>query len=174
MRFSLWRLFGRTGKPRILIYTRDREDLRRFDRAVRRVHDELAPMFGGRPGVAQVVVKSTIHRLAAGEFRWLLGTDDREGPPAHTIWLAFRPDGKYIGPEGVAAILADALLALAEREGEVTPVVGQPVAAPVLKDKDSAGLPPRLPTAAKKEADGMLVEFRPSPIGHDALTPTGA
>jgi hypothetical protein len=174
MRFSLSRLFGRTEQPHILVYTKDQEDLRRYERVVRRVHDELAPMFGNRPGVAEVVVKSTIHRPVDGEFRWLVATEEGEGPPAHTVWLAFRPDGKYIGPEGVAAILADALLTLAEREGVMTRLVGQPVAALVLKDKDSAGVAPRPRTAAKKEADGTLVEFRPSPIGHDALTPNGA
>jgi hypothetical protein len=120
--------------------------------------------------VAKVVVKSTIHRPAEGEFRWLLATGERDGPTAHTIWLAFRPGGKYIGPEGVAAILADVLVALAEREGNMIPIVGQTVSAPVPRDKDSAGVPPRPRTAAKKEADGTVVEFPPSPIGQDALT----
>ena len=168
MRFSLPRWFGRAESPRILVYTKDQEDLRGYEQAVRRVHDELGSTCGGRPGVSRVVVKSTIHRPVDGEFRWLVATDERDGPPTHTIWLAFRPDGKYIGPEGVAAILADALLTLAEREGEVTPVVGQPVGG--TPPRESAGLAPRARIAPKKEADGALVDFRPSPLGPDAVT----
>ena len=131
-------------------------------------------MLGDRPCVATIVVKSTIHRPRDGELRWLAATDEREGPPARTIWLAFKPGGKYVGPEGVAAILSDALLALAEHEGRITPLLGQPVAAPVLKEKDSAGLAPRPLTAAKKEAEGALLDFRPSPLGHEAPARNGA
>jgi hypothetical protein len=175
MCFSLFSvLFGRKDRPKVVVLLQEKKQRQPMELAVRRTYDELAPTLAAGLSVAKVVVKSTIHRPVDGEFRWLVATDEREGPPAHAIWLAFRPDGKYIGPEGVAAILADALLTLAEREGAMTPLVGQPVAAPVLKDKDSAGVAPRPRTAAKKEADETLVEFRPSPIGHDALTPNGA
>jgi hypothetical protein len=175
MAFLLSRPFGRTRTwPHILVYTSDQEDLPRYERAVQRVHDELAPMLGDRPGVAKIVVKSTIHRPGDGELRWFAATDEREGPPAHILWLAFKPGGRYVGPEGVAAILSDALLALAEREGSITPLLGQLVAAPVLKEKDSTGVAPRPLTAAKKEAGGMLVDFRPGPLGHTAPTPNGA
>jgi hypothetical protein len=137
--------------------------------AVRRAYDELAPMLGDRLSVDRIVVQSALHRRD-GEYRWL-DTIGGDGALAHTVWLAFRPAGRFVHPEGVAAILADALLALAEREGHVVPLVGLPVAVAVLKDKDSAGMAPRPRTSANKEAEGMLVEFRPSPLGHDAVTP---
>jgi len=168
----LSRLFRRNRQPQVLVLIQDRADYQRLTLAVRRVYDELAPMLGDRPGVAKIVVKSSIHRRHDGELRWFVTTTEQEGPPAHTIWLAFNPGGKFVGPEGVAAILSDALLTLAEREGLITPLFGQPVAVPVLKD--SAGVAPRPQTAAKKEAEGTLLEFRPSPLGHHAPTPNGA
>ena len=170
MRFFFFsRLFARTERPQLLVLMQDQKHRQPMELAVRRAYDELAPILGDRLSVERIVVQGALHRRD-GEYRWL-DTTEGEGALAHTVWLAFRPTGRFIHPEGVAAILSDALLALAEREGHVIPLVGQPVAVPSVKDRDSTGVAPRPRTAANKEAEGMLVEFRPSPLGHDALTP---
>ena len=171
MRISLSWLFGRSQRPQVIVLIPERKHRQPMDRAVRRVYAALAPALGDRPTVEKIVVKSALHR-ADGEYRWL-DTVGGEGALAHTVWLAFKPAGRFIDPEGVAAVLADALLALAEREGRVIALGGQPLAAASHRDKDNTGLPPRPRAAANREPEGSLMAFPPAPLGREAVTSNG-
>ena len=172
MHLSLSWLFGRSQRPQVVVLIPEHKHRQPMEQAVRRVFGELAPLLGDRPTVEKIVVKSALHR-ADGEYRWV-DTVGGEGALSHTVWLAFEPAGRFIHPEGVAAILADALLALAEREGQVIALVGQPLAAPSHKEKDSTGLPPRPRAAANREPEGTLMAFPPGPLGREAVTSNGA
>jgi hypothetical protein len=142
--------------------------------AVRRAYDELAPVLGEAPSVARIVVKSSLHRVFGAELRAAISAAERDGSPAYVIWLAFRPAGTSIGPDGVAAALTDVLLALAEREGTIALVFGVPVAVPAETKDSRIGVAPQPRAAANKEADGTVIEFRRSPLGQDAPSRNGA
>jgi len=169
------RWFHRCGtRPRLTVLSEDQEQRQGLTLAVRRAYDELAPMLGDVPCVADIVVKSSLHRVFSAELRAAITAVRRDGSPAHAIWLAFKPDGGSIGPDGVAASLTDVLLALAEHEGTVSLVLGMPVAVPAETKDSRNGVAPLPRAAANKEAEGTIIAFRPSPLGHDAPTRNGA
>ena len=169
------RWFHRCGtRPRLTVLSQDQEQRQGFTLAVRRAYDELAPTLGTSPSVARIVVKSSLHRVFGAELRAAISAAERDGPPAYVIWLAFRPAGTSIGPDGVAAALTDVLLALAEREGNVSLVLGVPVADPAETKISRNGVAPQPRAAANKEAEETVIEFRRSPLGHNAPTPNGA
>jgi len=169
------RWFHRCGtRPRLTVLSQDLEQRQGLTLAVRRAYDELAPMFGDSPGVVDIVVKSSLHRAFGAELRAAVTTVERDGTPVHAVWLAFKPDGKPIGPEGVAAILLDVLLAVAERTGNSSLVFGVPVAVPAETKDSRNGVAPQPRVAANKEAEGTLIEFRRSPLGQDAPSRNGA
>lgn len=169
------RWFHRCGsQPRLLVLSEDREQCQGFTLAARRAYDELAPLLGEMPRVANIVVKSSLYRSFGAELRAVVTTAERDGPPAYAIWLAFKPFGKYIGPDGVAAVLSDVLLALAERDGRVSAVLELPVAVPAQSKDSRTGVAPQPRAAAKEEAEGTVLAFKPSPLGHSAPTHNGA
>ncbi len=170
------RWFHRCGtRPRLTVLSQDPEQRQGLTLAVRRAYDDLAPMLGDPPGVADIVVQSSLHRAFGAELRAALTAAERDGVPAFAVWLAFKPDGKPIGPEGVAAVLSDALLALAEHTRKVSLVLGVPVAVPAETKDSRNGVAPQPRVAANnKEAEGTILEFRPSPLGREAPTRNGA
>ena len=169
------RWFHRCGtRPRLSILSEDRGERQALILAVRRAYDELAPMFGDVPSVTHIVVQRSLYRAFGAELRAVLGAAQRDGAPAFVIWLATRPDGKHIGPDGVAAVLSDVLRAVAERAGNVSLVLSVPVAIPAETRDTRNGVAPPPRAAANKEAEGTVIEFRRSPLGQDAPTRNGA
>jgi len=160
------RWFHRCGtRPRLTVLSQDLEQRQSLTLAVQRAYDELAPMLGDSPGVATIVVQSSLHRAFGAELRAAVTTAERDGTPAYVVWLAFKPDGKPIGPEGVAAVLSDMLLALAERTGSLSLVLGLPVAVPAETKDSRNGVVPQPRAAAREESEGTVIAFRPNPLG---------
>jgi hypothetical protein len=169
------RWFHRCGtRPRLTVLSEDRGQRQALTLAVRRAYDELAPMFGDAPSVTHVVVQRSLHRAFGAELRAVVGAAQRDGAPAFVVWLATRPAGAYIGPEGVAAVLSDVLRAVAERAGNVSLELGVPVAVPAETKDGRMGVDPLPRAAADREAEGTVVEFRRSPLGPEAPTRNGA
>ena len=161
-------------RPRLTVLSEDRGERQALILAVRRAYDELSPMFGDVPSVTHIVVQSSLHRAFGAELRAVLGDAQRDGAAAFVIWLATQPDGKQIGPDGVAAVLSDVLRAAAERDGNVSLVLGVPVAVPAETKDSRTGVAPQPRAAANKEAEGTVIEFRRSPLGQDAPSRNGA
>jgi len=160
------RWFHRCGtRPRVTVLSQDLEQRQSLTLAVQRAHDELAPMLDNSTGVANIVVQSSLHRAFGAELRAAVTTAERDGTPAYVVWLAFKPDGKPIGPEGVAAVLSDVLLALAERTRSLSLVLGVPVAVPAETKDSRNGVVPHPRAAAKEESEGTVIAFRPNPLG---------
>ncbi len=169
------RWFHRCGTgPRLTILSEDRGERQALVLAVRRAYDELAPMFGDAPSVTHIVVQSSLYRAFGAELRAVVGAAQRDGAPAFVVWLATRPEGKHINPEGVAAVLSDVLRAVAEQAGNVSLVLGVPVAVPAETKDSRNGMAPLPRVAANREAEGTLIEFRRSPLGPEAPTRNGA
>jgi hypothetical protein len=131
-------------------------------------------MFGHVPSVTHIVVQRSLHRAFGVELRAAVGAAQREGPPAFVIWLATQPEGKHMGPDGVAAVLSDVLRAVAEQAGNVSLVLGVPVAVPAETKDGGNGVAPLPRAAANKEAEGTIIDFRRSPLGHEAPSRNGA
>ena len=158
----------------LAVLSEDRGERQALILAVRRAYDEPAPMFGDVPSVTHIVVQRSLYGAFGAELRAVVGAAQRDGAPAFVIWLATRPDGKHIGPDGVAAVLSDVLRAVAERAGNVSLVLGVPVAVPAETKDSRNGVAPLPRAAATKEAEGMVVGFRRSPLGPEAPTRNGA
>jgi hypothetical protein len=140
---------------------------------VRRAFDQLAPTLGLGPSVAGIVVQGSLRRAGDAGLRAAVSAARRDGAPAYVVWLASKPAGTYLGPEGVAAVLSDVLLTLAECEQRVALVLEVPVAVPATTP-DCAGVAPRPRAVAHEEAEGTLIAFPRSLLGHEAPTPNGA
>lgn len=98
------------------------------------------------------------------------------GTRAFVIRLAHAVSGVLQRPDEVAGALAQELLGLYRDAAAVTIVRQTPAVVPAATPADRAvaprdgrlGLAPQPRAAAKYEAEGTVVNFRPSPLGHSA------
>jgi hypothetical protein len=175
----------RRRQPRVCLLAGSRPVRRDTTRALRRVLGELA-RFETKVPVDLLVVQDRVTRADGEPLRVAVQRTRRGTSALFTIRLALHARGTCYGPEAVAATLADTLVALYEREAQITPVLELPArvpkeapltAASSASGRHAVGGGGRSRTLVTngtavlaraivdEEADGTVSQFKPRPGG---------